>query len=65
MKEVSVYRKGERTFVDISKLKRWAINTVPVGHPLRTVIDLETDHMPADTFLAKMDTWLKLSKVGE
>ncbi len=49
-----------RGHVDISSLKLWATRYLPSTSPLRNMILLEPDKIPIETFLVKIDTWLKL-----
>lgn len=47
--------------VDISRLKDFAENNLPIGTPLREVIICEKNTLNAKEFLDKLPIWLKLN----
>lgn len=50
--------------VSIERLKAFARNRLPTGHPLREVLLTERDKLAPEEFLAKMDIWLRLLPAG-
>jgi hypothetical protein len=49
--------------LDISKLKSFAIDNLPVGSPLREILLGENNEMTVDVFLARLPLYLRLSKL--
>ncbi len=49
--------------VNISRLKRFAAESLPGNCRLRDVLLSERDQLTARDFLAKMDTWIRLLNV--
>ncbi len=47
--------------VDITAVKAVATK-LPQGHPLRAVMEVEPQIMPAEEFVTKVVTWLKLAE---
>jgi hypothetical protein len=50
--------------VDIRKLKEFAFYKIPRDNPLRSIILSEQDRLDPSEFLAKVDVWLKLSRLA-
>jgi hypothetical protein len=49
--------------VDLRGLKRFASESLPVDSVLRGILVGEDDKITADTFLARLSVWLRLSKL--
>ena len=49
--------------VDITGLKEWAISTLGDDSRLRMVLMVERNNLGVDEFLAKMETWMKISRL--
>lgn len=49
--------------VDLRGLKRFASESLPVDSVLRGILVGEDDKITADTFLARLPVWLRLSKL--
>jgi len=49
--------------IDIRRLKRFAVESLPSNSRLRFVLLSERDQLPAVDFLAKMDVWMRLLNI--
>jgi hypothetical protein len=49
--------------VDISGLKEWANINLGPDSKLRIVLNVERDQLEVEEFLAKMETWMKVSRL--
>ena len=49
--------------VDISGLKEWANINLGPDSKLRIVLSVERDQLGVEEFLAKMETWMKVSRL--
>jgi hypothetical protein len=54
-----------RKYVEISYLKRWAVNFLHESSHLRSLLSLENDRLSVEEFLAKMDMWLKIAEIEQ
>ena len=54
---------GYQRYVDISRLKNWAVKSLSPKSNLRALLLIEKDTLQVDDFLSKMETWLKLSRI--
>jgi len=52
-----------QSYVDISKLKGWAVQSLSPESSLRSLLLIEKETLPVHEFLSKMETWLKLSRI--
>jgi hypothetical protein len=57
-------RNQELAQVNIRKLKEFALNNIPKGNPLQQIILSEENLLDPFEFLAKVDVWLKLSRLA-
>jgi len=51
--------------IDISKLRNFAANELPLGSPLREVLVSEDSELDVKTFLARLPLYLRLSRLQE
>ena len=49
--------------IDIRRLKRFAVESLPSKSRLRAVLLSEKDKLTAKDFLAKMDVWMRLLNI--
>ena len=47
--------------IDISRLRNFALDTLPPESPLREVLAAEANELRVDVFLARLPIWLRLS----
>ncbi len=50
-------------YVDISRLKNWAAQSLSPTSSLRGLLLVEKNTLHVNDFLSKMETWLKLSRI--
>lgn len=55
---------NSKTNVDVHRLKNFAFEKLPKDWALRECLLAERDLLNVDEFLAKMDVWFKLLRVG-
>jgi len=51
-----------RKSVNISPLKKFALEELPKDSPLREILIAETSEIDVSTFLARLPIWVQLSK---